>query len=299
MNRRDLLKSAAGATLALKTGGLAAQGSGLIEKPIPGTDETLPAIGIGTNRYSVGDDQENLQLLQTLRTFSQLGGTVIDTAPMYRSSETILGRLIDELEIRDRIFLATKSDRDRNDGGPTRVDNSFQQLRTEVVDLMQVHNLRGLDMLPTLREMQSIGQVRYLGITTSRTAQFPDFIRVMRNEKLDFIQVNYALNDREAAGTILPLAQDLGLAVLVNVPLGRGRLFRAVQGQQLPGWAADFGARSWAQFFLKYVISHPAVTCAIPGMRRISHVEDNLGAATGALPTPAQRARQEAWFDSL
>jgi aryl-alcohol dehydrogenase-like predicted oxidoreductase len=299
MNRRDLLQGAAGATLALKTGGLAAQGSGLIEKRIPGTDETLPAIGIGTNRYAVGDAEENLQLLRTLRSFSELGGTVIDTAPMYRSSETILGELINELEIRDRIFLATKSDRDRGDGGMTRVENSFQQLRTDSVDLMQVHNLRGLDMLPTLREMQSIGQIRYLGITTSRNVQFPEFIRVMRDEKLDFIQVNYSLNDREAADTILPLAQDLGLAVLVNVPLGRGRLFRAVTDQPLPDWAAEFGARSWAQFFLKYVISHPAVTCAIPGMRKISHVEDNLGAATGALPTPAQRARQEAWFDGL
>lgn len=299
MNRRELLKHAAGATLALRASTLLAATDKRIEKLIPGTGETLPAIGIGTNRYAVGNVDENRRLLDVLRAFSALGGTVIDTAPMYRSSETILGQLMAELDLRDRMFLATKSDRDLADGGPARVDNSFQQLRTDRLDLVQVHNLRGLDMLPQLREMKAAGRLRYVGITTSRVAQFEDFIAVMEREALDFIQVNYSLADRTAADRILPLARDKGLAVLVNLPLGRGRLFRAVQDKSLPDWAAEFDAGSWAQFFLKYVISHPAVTCAIPGMRKISHVEDNLGAALRALPTPAQRARQEAWFDAL
>jgi len=298
MNRRQLLQYA-GSTLAFGSQTLHAQSGMLIEKIIPGTVDSLPAIGIGTNRYVVGDSSANAQLGQTLQLFHQLGGRLIDTAPMYRSSETVLGSLIDDLELQGQFFLATKSDTDRDKGGRERVENSFTQLRTNTIDLMQIHNLRGLDMLPQLRELQAIDRIRYLGITTSRTQQFPDFLQVMQVEKLDFIQVNYSLADRQAAERILPLARDKGLAVLVNLPLGRGQLFRKVQGQSLPGWAAEFGARSWAQFFLKYVISHPAVTCAIPGMRKLSHVEDNLGAATGQLPTAAQRARQESWFDAL
>lgn len=297
MNRRELLKGALGAALVPGTDQLCAAQEALIRKTIPGTGESLPAIGLGTNRYAVGNAQANEQLLNALRTFNALGGTVIDTAPMYRSSETILGRLLSELDIRDQTFLATKSDRSIEDGGPGRVDNSFEQLRTGTVDLMQIHNLRGLDMLPTLRDMRDSGRIRYLGITTSRVSQFPDFIDVMTREPLDFIQVNYSLADRTAADRILPLARDKGMAVLVNLPLGRGRLFKAVQGRALPGWAAELGAASWAQFFLKYVIGHPAVSCAIPGMRKAGHVEDNLAAARGALPTAAQRARQAAWFD--
>jgi aryl-alcohol dehydrogenase-like predicted oxidoreductase len=297
-NRREFLQATGGA-LALGPAGLLAESAAPVAKPIPGTDENLPAIGLGTNRYAVGDEEQNAQLLDTLRRFRELGGTVIDTAPVYRSSETILGELIARLGDRENLFLATKSDRDRAAGGVERVENSFQQLRTETLDLVQVHNLRGLDMLPVLRELKSAGRIRYLGITTSRAAQFPDFIRVMQREPLDFIQVNYSLADREAETRILPLAQERGMAVLANVPLGRGRLFSAVDGLELPAWAADFGALSWAQFFLKFVIGHPAVTCAIPGMRQPSHVADNLGALLGPLPTAAQRARQAAWFKDL
>jgi aryl-alcohol dehydrogenase-like predicted oxidoreductase len=299
VNRRDLIRGAAGTALTVALPPLYAQDAPLIRKPIPGTDETLPAIGVGTNRYAVGDAEATRPLLDTLRTFVDLGGTLIDTAPMYRTSETVLGELVSELDFQGEVFWATKSDRDRDDGGPARVENSFRQLRTDVIDLMQVHNLRGLDMLPQLRELKTEGRIRYLGITTSRVAQFDEFIAVMKREPLDFIQVNYSLADRQAAERILPLALDQGLAVLVNLPLGRGRLFNAVKGLSLPDWAAEFDATSWAQFFLKYVISHPAATCAIPGMRKAAHAKDNLGAARGVLPDAGQRSRQEQFFDAL
>ncbi len=271
-----------------------------IVKPIPASGQTVPVIGLGTNRYAVGDPADNARLTETVATFVDNGGTVIDTAPMYRSSETILGRITAELGIRNELFLATKADRDVGDGGRERLANSFQQLQADTLDLVQSHNLRGVNsMLPVLREHKQDGRIRYIGITTSRVAQFPEFIDVMETEELDFIQVNYSLADREAEKRILPLAADKGMAVLVNLPLGRGRLFKTVGEQPVPNWAQEFDCDSWAQFFLKYVVSHPAVTCAIPGMTKARHAADNLGAARGRLPDAAQRRRQETWFASL
>jgi len=302
MNRRQLLKRAAGtgAALSLAWNPLFAKSGEIIRKIIPGTDETLPVIGLGTNRYSVGDAEHHARLKQALGTFHEHGGTLIDTAPMYRSSETILGQLINELDIRQQLFVATKADRAADNGGTEQLANSFTQLQTDRLDLVQSHNLLGADsMLPILHEQQAAGRIRYVGITTSRSAQFTDFLAVMNKVPLNFIQVNYSLADREAAERILPLAADKGIAVLVNLPLGRGRLFKAVGDQPLPGWAAEFDCDSWAQFFLKYVVSHPAVTCAIPGMTRARHVADNLGAALGQLPDANQRRRQEQFLDGL
>ncbi len=165
---------------------------------------------------------------------------------------------------------------------------------------MAVHNLRGTEVhLPTLRELKQAGRIRYVGITTSSERQYPEFEAVMRRERLDWIQVDYALDNREAGGRILPLAADRGMAVMVNLPFGRGRLFNAVRGKPLPPWAAEFDAATWPQFFLKYIVSHPAVTCAVPGMARPEYVEDNLGAARGRLPDAGQRQRMEGFIDSL
>jgi len=307
MNRRQLLKHAAGTSAALGLGWNPLRAktsetktSEIIHKTIPGTDETLPVIGLGTNRYSIGDAEHHSRLKQALKTFHEHGGILIDTAPMYRSSETILGQLMNELGIHDQLFVATKADRAADNGGPERLDHSFAQLQTDRLDLVQSHNLRGVDsMLPILREQQATGRIRYVGITTSRRAQFTEFIDVMNKYPLDFIQVNYSLADREAADRILPLAADKSIAVLVNLPLGRGQLFKAVGDRPLPGWVAEFDCDSWAQFFLKYVVSHPAVTCAIPGMTRARHVADNLGAALGRLPDRSQRRRQEQFLDGL
>jgi aryl-alcohol dehydrogenase-like predicted oxidoreductase len=301
MNRRQLLKHAAtGAALSLGWGPLSAKPQAIMRKHIPGTDESLPAIGLGTNRYSVGDTELHARLKQALATFHELGGTLIDTAPMYRSSESILGQLMTELDLRDQLFVATKADRAADQGGRERLNNSFTRLQTNRLDLVQSHNLLGVDsMLPVLREQQAAGRIRYVGITTSRNAQFTDFLQVMNEHPLDFIQVNYSLADRDAAERILPMAADKGIAVMINLPLGRGKLFRKVGDLPVPNWASEFDCDSWAQFFLKYVISHPAVTCAIPGMTRARHVADNLGAALGRLPDASQRKRQEQFLDGL
>ena len=300
ISRRTFLHLTSGTALALSLRSLSAQPKALIKKTIPATGEAIPAIGLGTNRYAVGSDQENALLRDALEVFHRLGGRVIDTAPMYRSSESILGQLVAELDHGDEVFLATKADRAVDKGGIERLEESFKKLRTDTLDLVQSHNLIGAEsMLPVLREYKQEGRIRYVGITTSRNAQFAEFLEWMERGSLDFIQVNYSLADRAAADRILPLAREKGMAVLVNLPLGRGRLFKAVDGKPLPDWVAEFQCESWAQFFLKYVISHPAVTCAIPGMTKAPHVMDNLGALTGRLPDAAERMKMEALFDGL
>jgi len=211
-----------------------------------------------------------------------------------------VGDLVEELGIRDRLFIATKVRQDGQAAGVAEIDSSFERLRTDRFELLQVHNLRDLDaQLGTLRAMKDAGTIRYVGITTSSYRQYEQFEQVMSHEELDFIQVNYSLASRDAAGRILPLAQDRGMAVLVNLPFGRGRLFEAVGDRPLPDWAAEFDAKSWAQFFLKFVVSNPAVTCAIPGTAKPNYARDNIGAAMGRLPDADTRRRMAVLYDSL
>jgi aryl-alcohol dehydrogenase-like predicted oxidoreductase len=304
LSRREFNKAALGAvSLATLGAGPALAGpEHLARKAIPSTGEQLPVIGLGTNRYGVGDDADKRALLRAaLGRFHELGGTVIDTAPMYRSSEAVLGDLIADLGIRGDLFVATKVDREEGaEATHAQVRESMRRLKTDMLDLLQVHNLIAWqDALPVLREWKQEGKVRYIGITTSRTRQYDEFEKVMRQEDLDFIQINYSLEQREAAERILPLAAERGMAVMINRAFGGGRIFDAVGDQPLPQWAQDFGCTSWAQFLLNYVIGHPAVTLTIPGMTKLHHVDDNFGAAHGVLPNAAQRKRQEAFFDSL
>ena len=302
ISRREFTKAALGAATLAATGGSAVAGSEpLLMKEIPSSGEYVPIVGLGTNRYGVGRSaDERKPLRAALSRFHALGGTVIDTAPSYRTSERVLGDLIAELGIRDELFIATKADKDP--GGQTTSEQmqvSAERLQTGKFDLMQVHNLRGWQSaLPAMREWQQEGRVRYVGITTSRANQYEAFENVMQSEPLDFIQINYSLAQREAAERILPLAADKGIAVIINRAFGAGRLFDAVGGQALPDWAREF-CDSWAQFLLKYAIGHPAATLSIPGMTKIHHVEDNIGAMRGRLPTDRERKRQEAFFDSL
>jgi len=274
----------------------------LIKRPIPSTGEELPVVGIGTaRRYDVtGGSTERAPLRDTLKLFVELGGRVVDTAPSYGAAEEVLGDLVSDLGIRDRLFLATKVRQDGRANGEAEVQRSFRRLQTDWFDLEQVHNLRDTaTQLAMLRDMKAARKTRYVGITTHSPRQYDEFIPVMENEPLDFIQVNYSLASREAADRILPLAVDRGMAVLVNVPYGRGRLFSTVGDRSLPEWAADYDIGSWGQFFLKYIVSHPAVTCAIPGTAKPKYVKDNMGAALGRLPDVAGRRKMEEYFDAL
>ncbi len=299
ISRREFSKAGLGALSLAVVGRAAVAGpEHMIRKAIPSTGELVPVIGLGTNRFG---QRERDELKAALERFHELGGTVIDTAPMYGRSEAVLGDLIADLGIREDLFIATKADEDP--GGEATVAQmreSQQRLGTQMLDLMQVHNLRGTDAaLGRMREWKQDGRIRYVGITTSRAAQYEAFEKVMRRHELDFIQVNYSLEQREAAERILPLAAERGAAVIINRAFGGGRIFDKVGDQPLPDWAAAFGCVSWAQFLLKYAIGHPAATLSIPGMTKVRHVDDNFGAAHGRLPDAGERRRQEAFFDAL
>jgi aryl-alcohol dehydrogenase-like predicted oxidoreductase len=272
-------------------------------KTIPKSGEQIPPIGIGTNRYGVGDSEdERAPLRDTMARFVELGGRVMDTAYIYGTSEEVIGDLTQELGIRDRLFFATKTDIRGQLQGVDGLRSAFERLETEMIDVMLVHNLVNVATeLPVLREWKEAGRIRYIGASISTLDQFDEMEQFILSEDVDIVQFNYSLGDRTADDRLLPAAADRGLAVMINIPFSgaRSSLFEAVEGHELPAWAAEFDAGSWAQFFLKYIISHPTVTVAIPGTRQVSHVDDNFGAAFGRLPTPEQRQRQEQYFDSI
>ncbi len=301
LNRRDFTKASLGAASLAALGPAVAGPEQIIRKAIPSSGELVPIIGLGTNRYGVDESEAaRAPLRAALERFHRLGGTLIDTAPSYRTSESVLGDLIAQLGIRDDLFVATKTDESSAGETAAQMADSAGKLKTENFDLMQVHNLSGWQTaLPIMREWKQEGRIRYIGVTTSRAGQYEDFEAVMRKETLDFIQINYSLEQREAADRILPLAADNGVAVIINRAFGGGRIFKAVGDNPLPEWAEDFGCESWAQFLLKYAVGHAAATLAIPGMTKLRHVEDNFGAAHGRLPDADERKRQEAFYDAL
>lgn len=301
MDRRQFTKAALAAASVSAVPVAFAGPEHIIQKSIPSSGETIPVIGLGTNRYGVNKTATaRAPLRAALKRFHQLGGKLIDTAPQYRTSESVLGDLIADLDVRDDLFVATKTDESTAIDSNAQMKRSSERLKTDTFDLMQVHNLRGWrTAFPVMREWKENRRVRYIGMSTSRAAQYEDFEVVMRSEKMDFIQINYSLEQREAADRILPLAADLGIAVIVNRAFGGGRIFDTVGDNPLPGWAKEFGCNSWAQFLLKYAVGHPAATAAIPGMTKAHHVDDNFGAAHGRLPEAEERQRQEAFYDAL
>ncbi|MDX1499336.1 MAG: aldo/keto reductase [Woeseiaceae bacterium] len=270
-------------------------------RAIPSTGEALPVIGLGT--YDVfdvsGTPAELAARRGILDRLLEAGGSVVDTSPMYNRSERVIGDLVAAGVERDRLFLATKVWTDGKTEGARQMRRSAELMRTEVVDLMQVHNLRDTAAhMATIRDQQAAGRIRYSGLTHYTAGAQPALADAMRRHRPDFIQINYSLGEREADARLLPLAADQGVAVIINRPYQAGRLFRAVRGRELPGWAQEFAA-SWGQFFLKFIVSHPAVTCAIPATSKPEHMADNLQAGFGALPDAATRRRMIAFFEAL
>jgi len=274
-------------------------GQPLITKAIPATGEKLPVIGLGTDQFRNSEREAIKAEIQLMR---QMGGTVIDTAAAYGDSEALIGETLKSFGIRDRMFLATKLTVNEagtsTRSGEESFERSLQRLQTQRVDLLQVHNLEGVEaLMPVMQKWKKEGKIRYIGITTSRVGQHTHMIEYMRQYPLDFVQVDYSLANREAAATLLPLAQQRRIAVLANIPFGFGSVLRQAQTRKLPDWAADIDVTSWSQFLLKYVISHPAVTCCIPGSTRVEHLEENQRAGRGRLPDEVMRRKMEQVWD--
>jgi diketogulonate reductase-like aldo/keto reductase len=273
----------------------------MIQRPIPRTSESLPVVGLGTwQTFDVADGAARAPLRDVFREFASLGGTVVDSSPMYGRSESVVGDLAVELGLQKQLFIATKVWTSGAEAGIRQMEESFRRLRVERVDLMQVHNLVDWRThLRTLRAWKAQGRVRYIGVTHYTESAYDELERVLKSEALDFVQLNYSISERAAERRMLPLAVDRGLAVLANRPLAQGALFGKVRGQPLPAWVSEIGIESWAQFFLKYTLGHPAVTCAIPATSRADHLRDNMRAGFGPLPDAATRERMARFIEGL
>lgn len=304
--RRTVLKSLlAGSTLcALPAAVLAETAQALTEtmqqRPIPSSGQALPVIGFGTWRTfdQTLTEANRHELSQVLRILHQHGGTVIDSSPMYGRAEAVVGELTQGLALNQAFFFATKVWTHGRAAGIEQMKQSLDLLQREQLELMQVHNLVDWRThLNTLRAWREEGKIRYLGVTHYLLSSFEQLEKLLKTEALDFIQLPYSIGVRAAEHRLLPLAQEVGTAVIVNRPYEGGQLFRKAQGQTLPEWAAEFDCQSWGQFFLKFILAHPAVTCVIPGTGKITHAQDNVAAGFGRLPDTKQRQQMMAWFE--
>jgi aryl-alcohol dehydrogenase-like predicted oxidoreductase len=300
MTRRHFLRASAGSMLSFAARARAAGGgAAMLQRPVPRSGEFLPAIGLGTwQTFDVGGStEERAPLAEVLRLFLAGGGRVVDSSPMYGRAESVTGDLLAEATPAPGPFLATKVWTTGRAPGEAQMRESARRLRAERIDLMQVHNLLDWEThLPVLRAWKEQGRIRHLGVTHYAPSSFPLLERMLATERLDFVQLPYSIGSRDAEKRLLPAAADSGTAVLVMRPFEEGALFSAVRGKPLPGWAAEIGATTWAQAFLKFVVSHPAVTCAIPATRRADHLLDNLASGSGAMPDERMRRRMAADF---
>ena len=318
ISRRTVLKIGlgAGAALALDpfTGrnvvlATEVQAAPLHLRAIPSSGERVPLIGMGTARnYEDPTPEQIPPLRDVIRLFPEMGGRVLDTAPGYGRAEVVVGDLMTELKNRDRYFVATKvSVGGRGGGGAAgpeaavaSLERSLTRFHTDRLDLMQIWNMSQPDLLlPLLDEWKAAKKIRYTGVTTSSDRQYEPLEALMRARRFDFIQIDFAIDNRNAQERVLPLAQERGFAVLINLPFGRGRPFQKVQGRPLPGWAKDIDCVDWSQVFLKYILGHPAVTCVIPGTEKLDYLKLNLDAGRGRMPDAALRKRIEVDFDAL
>jgi diketogulonate reductase-like aldo/keto reductase len=267
-------------------------------KRIPSTGEPLPIIGVGTwQTFDVGNDSSARAPLREV--LKLLNGNLIDSSPMYGSSEAVAGDLIAELGMRDKLFVATKVWTNGREAGIAQMETSFKRLRVERMNLMQVHNLADVGThTKTLLDWKDKKRIRYVGITHHTASAYGEVERAMKTRQYDFLQINYSVGENESERRLLPLAQELKMAVIANRPFAEGALFRRVKGKPLPPWAAELGIASWAQYFLKWIVSHPSITCAIPGTGNPKHMKDNLGAGHGPLPDENARRRMAEYFDA-
>lgn len=304
MSRRAFLGSLAAmlATVWLAPVRLRAADKAVIRKMIPGTTESLPVIGLGSSRtFDIGHDKARLSgLVEVLQAFFDNGGELIDSSPMYGTAEQVIGSLLSRVNNSGQLFAATKVWTDGEQSGVRQMNDSLSLWGLRRFDLLQIHNLRDWKThLQTLSAWKAEGKVRYIGITTSHGRFHRELEEILRNQSLDFVQFSYNIEDRAAEERLLPLAAERGMAVLINRPYQRGELFRKVQGRELPGWVEEFDCASWGQFFLKYIVSHPEVTCAIPATAKVQHMQDNMAAGFGRLPDAAMRRRMADYFAAL
>ena len=271
-------------------------------RPIPASGEALPVIGLGTwQTFDVGANAAaQAPLKEVLQALFDAGGRVVDSSPMYGTSESVVGELCTQLGICGPLFLATKVWTHGREDGLRQMQRSIERMRADRMDLMQVHNLVDVEAhTKTLLEWKAQKRVRYIGITHYATSGHAAIERWLKTRQYDFVQINYSLDEPESEDRILPLARELGVAVMVNRPFATGSMFRRARGKPLPPWAAELGIASWAQYFLKWIVSHPAVTCAIPATSKPAHMRDNAGAGMGTMPDAAARRRMQQFYEAL
>lgn len=301
LSRRQLMQLAAlvgaGAALPRLARGMDAVAAPLITRRIPSSGEVLPVMGVGTNRFGGLKDAEAQALLARMH---ELGGTVIDTAAMYGESETVIGRALKALKLREKMFIATKFNERSSAAGMESFERSLRRLETDHVDLLMIHFLGSVEpLMETMLALKKAGRTRYTGITTVSPGEHPRLIETMKKYPVDFVQVDYSLGSRSSASDVFPVAAERRIATMIAVPFGGGRssLFRQATERVLPPWSVEIGAANWSQLFLKYIIGHPAVSCVIPGSADLAHLEDNQAAGHGVVPDAEQLRRIEAYWD--
>jgi diketogulonate reductase-like aldo/keto reductase len=304
LTRRHFLKSTGAASLlcSLVPGYLVAADSGVIKKAIPSTGERLSVIGLGTSRtFDVNSTTAaNSPLLEVMQAFFNNDGQLIDSSPMYGSAEAVTGALLEKINNKQNLFSATKVWTRGKSEGIEQMEQSMWRLGVDRIDLMQIHNLLDWQThIETLREWKAEGKIRYIGITTSHGRDHGELEKILQQVPLDFVQFSYNILDRDVEQRLLPIAREQGIATLINRPYQRGSLFRKVRGKSLPPWAAEFDCASWGQFFLKFIVSHPDVTCVIPATSKLKHMADNMAAGYGRLPDETTRRRMIETMESI
>src|SRR5262245_51319097 len=298
--RRDSLRALGGIGAALLLGPASGQPAKIMTRKIPSTGEEIPAVGLGTWQvFDVGGSAAaRAPLREVLKAFVGAGGKVIDSSPMYGAAESVAGDLVAELGLREKLFVATKVWTSGREDGVAQMETSFRRLKVKQMDLMQVHNLLDVDVhTKTLLDWKAQKRVRYIGITHYTASAHAEVERQLGKHKYDLLQINYSLAERDAEKRLLEVCQSKGIAVIANRPFAEGAMFRRVRGKPLPPWAAEIGVASWAQYFLKWIVGHPAITCTIPGTGKPEHMADNVAAGFGTLPDEATRRKMADYFD--